>query len=156
MTPTPAGADATAGRDEAQIRQLMAGKETAMRARDAERLISQYGPDAVTFDLAPPLRRAGEQVRDAARLRDWFAGFDGPIEFEIRDLAVTAGGDVAFCHSLNRLSATPHGMPDRFELWFRSTVCLRNVGGAWQIAHEHISTPFYMDGSFRAALDLRP
>jgi ketosteroid isomerase-like protein len=29
-------------------------------------------------------------------------------------------------------------------------------GGAWQIVHEHISTPFYMDGSLKAAVDLTP
>jgi hypothetical protein len=58
--------------------------------------------------------------------------------------------------ALNRLSATPHGAAARFDLWFRGTVCLRKVGGTWWITHEHNSTPFYMDGSFRAALDLRP
>ncbi|MFD0204902.1 MULTISPECIES: nuclear transport factor 2 family protein [Saccharothrix] len=45
---------------------------------------------------------------------------------------------------------------DQFDLWFRSTVCLRRVDGVWRIAHEHTSTPFYMDGSFSAALDLTP
>jgi hypothetical protein len=29
-------------------------------------------------------------------------------------------------------------------------------GGSWRIVHEHNSTPFYLDGSLRAALDLRP
>ena len=69
---------------------------------------------------------------------------------------MTAGEDVAFCHSLNRLTATPRGATDSFDLWMRSTVCLRKVDGAWWIAHEHSSTPFYMDGSFRAAVDLVP
>jgi len=142
--------------DEAQIRQLIAEQETAMRAKDAERLIARYTPEAVKFDLAPPLRHTGAEVHDVDRLRSWFSGFDGPIEYEIRDLSVTAGEDVAFCHSLNRLSATPRGTTYRFNLWFRATVCLRKVDGGWRIAHEHNSTPFYMDGSFRAALDLQP
>jgi PhnB protein len=30
------------------------------------------------------------------------------------------------------------------------------VRGAWKIVHEHSSTPFYMDGSYRAAVDLKP
>ncbi|WP_211348067.1 nuclear transport factor 2 family protein [Saccharothrix texasensis] len=50
--------------------------------------------------------------------------------------------------------------PDRstrgVDLWFRSTVCLRRVDGAWRVAHEHTSTPVHMDGDFSAALDLRP
>jgi len=142
--------------NEAQIRELVAAQVDAMRSRDAERLVSWYTPDAVICDLAPPLRRTGAEVHDADRLRKWFATFDGPIEFEVRDLAVTAGDDVAFCHSLNRLAATPHGAPEGFNLWFRSTLCLRRIDGSWRVAHEHTSTPFYMDGSFDAALDLQP
>jgi PhnB protein len=30
------------------------------------------------------------------------------------------------------------------------------LDGSWRIVHEHDSTPFYLDGSLRAALDLRP
>ena len=45
---------------------------------------------------------------------------------------------------------------ERVDLWFRSTVGLRRTGGEWQITHEHDSTPFYMDGSDRAATDLKP
>jgi ketosteroid isomerase-like protein len=147
---------AVPSQDEAQIRRLMAERESAMRAKDAERLISRIAPEAVKFDLAPPLLHAGPQLHDANRLRSWLSGFDGPLDYEIRDLSVTAGEDVAFCHSLNRLSATPHGAQESFELWFRATVCLRKTGGAWRITHEHNSTPFYMDGSFKAAVDLKP
>jgi ketosteroid isomerase-like protein len=43
-----------------------------------------------------------------------------------------------------------------FELWFRSTLVLREVDGRWQIVHSHESTPFHMDGSLRAAVDLTP
>ena len=42
------------------------------------------------------------------------------------------------------------------DLWFRATLGLRKTGGTWKITHEHNSTPFYMDGSGRAANDLRP
>ena len=142
--------------DEARIRQLMAGQETAMRARDAEWLVSRFAPEAVKFDLAPPLRHTGPEVHDADRLRLWFSGFDGPIGYEIRDLSVTVGEDVAFCHGLHRLSATPNGSPEGFDLWFRATACLRKIDGKWWIIHEHTSTPFDMDGSFRASIDLEP
>ncbi|HKD89003.1 MAG TPA: nuclear transport factor 2 family protein, partial [Streptosporangiaceae bacterium] len=40
------------------------------------------------------------------------------------------------------------------DLWFRSTVGLRRTAAGWQITHEHESTPFYGDGSDRAATDL--
>jgi SnoaL-like domain len=44
----------------------------------------------------------------------------------------------------------------RDEHWFRQTLCFRKINGAWTIVHEHESVPFYMDGSFRAAIDLKP
>jgi hypothetical protein len=36
------------------------------------------------------------------------------------------------------------------------TLGLSKAGGPWLITHEHVSTPFYMDGSFRTATDLEP
>lgn len=33
---------------------------------------------------------------------------------------------------------------------------LRNVDRKWQIVSDHTSVPFYMDGSYRAAVDLQP
>jgi ketosteroid isomerase-like protein len=36
------------------------------------------------------------------------------------------------------------------------TACYRKINGKWLIAHEHVSVPFYMDGSYKAAIDLRP
>ncbi|MFE0021753.1 YybH family protein [Amycolatopsis sp. NPDC059021] len=142
--------------DEKQIRELLAAREAAMSARNAEALEADVAADVVAFTLAPPLVQQPADFTGVEQRRAWFAGFDGPIEYEIRDLEITVGGDVAYTHSLNRLSTTPKGMPAKFDLWFRSTVCLRRADGRWQITHVHESTPFYMDGTMRAALDLTP
>lgn len=141
---------------ENEIRDVVAGQVAAMRSRDAAWLVGRLAPDAVTFTLAPPLWNGPERARDEVALRAWFDTFEGPIDYEVRELRVVAEGDLAFCYSLNRLSATPKGMSEGFDLWFRSTVCLRRVAGRWLVAHEHTSTPFHMDGSLRAAVDLGP
>ncbi len=134
--------------DEEQIRAVIAERAAAMRDRDAERFVAHYAPQIVKFDLAPPLLYTGPEARDAETLRAWFASNPGgPVGYEIRDLAVTVGGDVAFCHSLNQLGGA---------LWFRSTLGLRKMDGEWLVPHEHNSTPFYMDDSDKAALDLQP
>ncbi|MDQ3735673.1 MAG: nuclear transport factor 2 family protein [Actinomycetota bacterium] len=146
----------TLTQDEAQIRQLITDKETLMRAQDAAGLVARYAPDILQFDLAPPLQHSGAAVLDPSGVLAWFATFDGPLDYEVRDLAVTVGQDVAFCTSLERLAATPVDYPDSFTLWVRSTVGLRKIDGTWLITHEHSSTPFYMDGSFKAAVDLQP
>jgi ketosteroid isomerase-like protein len=127
---------------------VIADRAAAIRERDAERFVAHYAPQIVKFDLPPPLVYTGTEARDADALRAWFASHPGgPIGYQIRDLTVTAGGDVAFCHSLNQLGGA---------MWFRSTIGLRKISGRWQITHEHNSTPFYMDGSDKAALDLQP
>jgi ketosteroid isomerase-like protein len=43
-----------------------------------------------------------------------------------------------------------------FALWYRTTLVLRETDGCWRVVHVHESTPFHMDGSFRAAVDLTP
>lgn len=134
--------------DEDQVRAVIADRAAAMRERDAERFVAHYAAQIVKFDLPPPLVYTGPQARDAGALRAWFASHSGgPVAYEIRDLTVTVGGDVAFCHSLNHLGNA---------LWFRSTIGLCKIDSQWRVTHEHNSTPFYMDGSDKAALDLQP
>ncbi|MCE6997507.1 nuclear transport factor 2 family protein [Saccharothrix sp. S26] len=138
------------------IRELLERRAAALRAGDAERLVADYLPDVVAFTLAPPLAHTAPEVLDPEAKRAWLASFDSAVDFEVRDLRISVDGDLAFCHSLNRMSAVPRGRQEPFTLWYRSTVCLRRVDGVWRVAHEHDSTPFHMDGSFSAALDLTP
>ena len=139
-------------RAEAQIRALIDDWARAMRAKDVDGVMAHYAPDAVTFDLAPPLISTGA---DARGLQAWFSTWQSPLGYEIRDLNITAGDEVAFCHSLNRLSGTKTD-GEKADIWFRLTLGLRRIGGEWRIAHQHESVPFYMDGSYRAAVDLKP
>jgi ketosteroid isomerase-like protein len=91
--------------DEAEIRKLIDDREKAVRARDVDGSIANIAPDIVWFDVVNPLHHIGS---DALRKRaeQWFASFEGPIGYEIRNLSVTAGDDVAFSHGLNHVSAT--------------------------------------------------
>jgi uncharacterized protein (TIGR02246 family) len=140
--------------DETQLRALIHGWAAAVRAKDIDRVIAHYAADVVSFDLAPPLQYAG---REALRksLAEWFPTFQGPIGYEVRDLSITAGDDVAFCRSLNRISGTRTD-GEETDVWVRTTIGCRKVDGRWLIVHEHASVPLYMDGSDRAATDLKP
>lgn len=140
---------------EAAIRALVEERAEAVRAKDASRAIATLADDVTAFELAPPLMLEATQVRDRAVLEAWFAGWRGPLEVEIRDLAVAVCGDVGFCRSLNRLGGT-RADGRAVSLWMRSTLGVRRIGGEWKIAHAHSSVPFHMDGSFRAATDLAP
>jgi PhnB protein len=138
-----------------QIRTLLNDRAAAITAKDARRAVAHLAPEVVSFGLAPPLRDAGDEARDPAGIEGWFGTWDGPIGYDIGDLVIEAGDDVAFCHGLTHMTGTKTD-GEQVDLWFRSTVGLRRTAAGWQITHEHDSTPFYMDGSGRAATDLRP
>ncbi|MGH6918637.1 MAG: YybH family protein [Geminicoccaceae bacterium] len=138
---------------EAEIRALIEDQVSAVRAKDVDGSMSNYAPDVLLFDVVNPLRYVGS---DAARKRlaEWFASFQGPIGYELRDLSITAGDDVAFGHSLNRVRATTTD-GRKLDMWWRATICYRRIDGAWTITHEHASVPFDV-ASGRASLDLEP
>jgi uncharacterized protein (TIGR02246 family) len=140
--------------DEAEIRAVVDSWVKAISAKDIDAVMSHYTADIVTFDLAPPLEYTGVDALKKS-LEAWFPRFRGPVGYEIRDLCIIAGDDVAFCRSLNRISGARTDGEDT-NVWVRATVGLRKIDGKWSIVHEHLSVPFYMDGSDRAALDLKP
>ena len=139
--------------DEARIRALIDDQAKAIRARDIGGSVSRYAPDILLFDVVNPLQSVGS---DAARKRvaEWFATFQGPIGYELRDLSISAGEEVAFSHSLNRVSATTTD-GEKLDMWWRATVCYRKLDGRWMVTHQHASVPFDMK-SGRASLNLEP
>ena len=138
-------------RDEtAAIEGVITARNRALSAKDAEAVEDCQARDFVCFSMAPPL-----VARDPAGLQAWFDTWDGPIGYDVRDLTITAGSDVAFAHALVNMTGRKHG-GYAADLWFRLTLGLKRGPRGWKIVHEHDSTPFYMDGSFRAAVDLKP
>jgi ketosteroid isomerase-like protein len=142
---------------EAAVRAVLEEYSGAYARRDPEAILAFFADGAARFDLAPPLQQGpGTMVGDVEGVTAWLASFDGPVLLEHRDLVVSADGDLGFAHALTRMTATPAGAPAPFSFWFRSTFGLRRLDGRWRLVHEHQSTPFHMDGSFRAAVDLEP
>jgi uncharacterized protein (TIGR02246 family) len=136
-----------------EIRKLVEDRVRSVRAKDVEAATSHAAPDVMAFDVVDPLRYAGSDALKK-RTEEWFSSFDGPISFEVRDLSIASGGDVAFSHSLNRVTGTKTD-GKRIEMWWRATVCYRRMEGRWLITHEHNSVPFDPQTG-RASLELRP
>lgn len=140
--------------DEADIRERIDQLIESVRSMDLERLKALYAPDIVTFDVQAPLQRRGVE----GKLRNWeeaFAAFQRPLGYEIRELAITVGGDVAFAHGLGRLSGTLKNGNPAGGFWVRFTACLRKVDGKWMVAHDHASVPLDV-ATGKAMLDLQP
>jgi len=135
--------------DETQIVRQIDGLVEAVRSKNLERTMAFYSPEIVSFDLEPPLQYVGTK-----RWRQTFAAFDGPIGYEISDLSITTGNDLAFAHSLNHSSGTLRN-GTRSEHWVRWTACFRKVDGNWLIVHDHVSVPVD-PATGKASMDLKP
>jgi uncharacterized protein (TIGR02246 family) len=139
--------------DEAHIRQRIGRLTQALRAMDLEGVMSIYAPDIVSFDIVAPLRHVGAQ----AKKKNWidaFAMYERPLDYEIHDLTITIGDDVAFGHSLNRINGTLKN-GNKTDFWLRWTACFRKIDGNWLIAHDQVSVPLDFE-SGRALLNLAP
>ncbi|PSJ47636.1 DUF4440 domain-containing protein [Zobellella endophytica] len=137
--------------DRAEIESVLQRLTKAHADHDADTIADAYAPDAVIYDLAPPLGRRGI---DRDYIDAWLAGWEGPIQLDSRDIDLAIEGTLAFVSALNRMQGRQGGAEQ--DMWYRTTLCLRKADGRWRIVCDHTSVPFYMDGSDRAAVDLKP
>jgi ketosteroid isomerase-like protein len=93
------------------------------------------------FDVPPPLQSRG--MAEYRSTWDLFFRYHKPSQaFDIEELAITAGEDVAFAVAIMRCgSDTPSGPAEEGGFPFRLTIGLRKIDGEWRITHEHHSVP---------------
>jgi ketosteroid isomerase-like protein len=85
---------------------------------------------------------------------DVFTVYQRPLGYEIRDLTITVGDNVALGHSLNRISGTLNN-GNQADYWVRWTGCFQKIDGTWLIVHDQVSVPVDV-ASGRALLTLQP
>ncbi len=126
--------------DERQIRTLIERWAEAVHTGDLDRVLADHSPDIVMFDVPPP--KGGVRGIDAYR-ETWPPFFDwqrrGAV-FDIVELDVTTGEDVAFAHALLRCGTAEELQQDP-DLRLRLTIGLRKDDGRWVVTHEHHSFP---------------
>ena len=140
--------------DAAEIRRILAVHVVGLHDKNLEAAMAHIAADILCYDLAPPLVSRGADVY-RRNLEAWFPTWDGPIDYEAADLEITLGDDVAFTTGLNRIGGRKVD-GDTIGVWVRVTAGFRKIDGRWTLTHEHVSVPYYMDGSLKAAVDLRP
>ena len=139
--------------DQAEIKRRIEGWVNAICDKNIEGVMSLYAQDVVSFDIVPPLQYVGAE----AFRKQWeevFSVYQDPIDYELYDLDVTVGDDVAFTHSLNRINGTMN-KGHKTNLWLRWTTCFRRINGTWLIVHHQISVPVDLETG-HAVLDLKP
>jgi len=130
-----------ANAEEALIRALLEGWADAVRRHDLPAILAHHDPEMVMFDLPPPLQCRG--IDAYAQTWNLFFRYHKPgAAFDFRELAITAGADVAFVVAIMWCGSDSSSNPmDKDGFLFRLTVGLRKIDGNWRITHEHHSVP---------------
>jgi uncharacterized protein (TIGR02246 family) len=121
--------------DDAAIRDVITSWTAAVRRRDMAGILRNHAADIVMFDVPPPFQSRGIEAYG----RTWdqfFAWSSDPIAFDITDMDIRAGDDVAFVMATMRCADG-----EQKGLDFRLTVGLQKIDGRWTITHEHHSIP---------------
>lgn len=126
---------------EPEVRAVVTGWVDAVARRGLDGVVAHHTEDVVMFDVPPPY----DGIRGIADYRDCWGPFfewqaTGNGTFELVELTVTAGSDVAFAYGLLRCG-TPEDFERNPDNRLRLTMGLRRVDGEWLIAHEHHSFP---------------
>jgi uncharacterized protein (TIGR02246 family) len=120
-----------------EIRALVTRWAAAVHDGDLTTVLADHADDILMFDVPPP--QEGVRGIDAYR-ETWPPFFEWQRQgavFEIVDLEVTAGAEVAYACALLRC-----GKPDEIgDQRLRLTLGLRKTANRWTVAHEHHSFP---------------
>jgi uncharacterized protein (TIGR02246 family) len=120
------------------IEQLIRRWAEAVHTGDAEAVLADHGDDIVMFDVPPP----HDGVRGLAAYEEtwppFFAWQATGASFEIVELDVTEGADVAFAWALLKCG-TPGELADVPDRRLRLTLGLVKRDGRWVVTHEHHS-----------------
>jgi ketosteroid isomerase-like protein len=121
---------------ERKIRSQIEAWASAVRRHDVPGILAYHAHDILMFDLPPPLQAKGMEAY--RKTWDLFFQYHKPSQaFDIEELAITAGDEVAFAFGIMRCGAGSKtgGFP------FRLTIGLRKIDGEWRVTHEHHSIP---------------
>ena len=120
--------------NEERIWRLVNDWAKAVRGKDMEGALAHHAKDMVMFDVPLPLQSKGIE----AYKKTWELFFDtnrdDKVSFELRELKITAGDTVAFCHALLIAGSAKRAQG-------RLTIGLKKVRGKWMIVLEHHSYP---------------
>jgi len=125
--------------DEAAVRDLIEAWTDAVRRKDYDGILRSHAADFVMFDVPPPFKSVGLDAYG----KSWdlfFSWSSGPVRFDIQEMDVAAGADVAFAFASMRCEGrASDGKAEPLD--FRLTMGMKKIDGRWMIAHEHHSVP---------------
>lgn len=121
----------------AEVRKLVEDWAQAVCERNLDAILANHSSDFVMFDVPPPFQSVG--IEAYRKTWELFFANTKPGVFDIQELHVCAGEDVAFCFAAMKCEDRVNGK--YVPLDFRLTIGLGKVDGQWMIRHEHHSVP---------------
>jgi ketosteroid isomerase-like protein len=129
-------------REDSAIRERVESLAQAIRDKDVDTVMTHYAPDAIVFDVMPPLAVQGA-TDYRKNFERWFASMQGPIDYEMNHLRISMSESHAFCHALSHTRGMGSG-GKKVDYWVRVTTCVQKANGQWLVGHEHVSMPSTM------------
>jgi uncharacterized protein (TIGR02246 family) len=126
-------------KDEAEIHELIERWLRAIRTENLDGILADHSSEILMFDLPGPVQLKGI---DAYR-KSWLPFFDwirNGGAFDLSEVTVTAGDDVAFATALIHCRGTDAN-GRKVVTKGRLTIGLRKIDGQWIVMHEHHSEP---------------
>lgn len=125
---------------DAPIRQVLAGYQAAVLAKDVDAFVALYADDALIYELW------ARWTHDLASWREmatgWFAFLgDGRSVVEAHDVRITVSGDMALLTAFLTYRGIDAAGNEQRSLDNRLSWVLRQREGRWQVLHEHTSVP---------------
>lgn len=125
--------------DENLIRQLIENWAKAVREKNIDAILAYHSNDIVMYDVPEPFQSVGlEAYRNTWNTFFMWAKDFGV--FDIKDIHIIAGEDVAFCYAAMQCAGSDKNS-EKELLNFRLTVGLKKINDQWMIIHEHHSIP---------------
>ena len=121
-----------------EIEQLIRRWADAVHTGDLDTVLADHDDDIVMFDVPPPHDGVRGMEAYEETWPPFFAWQATGARFEIVELDVTEGEDVAFAWALLKCG-TPDEFADVPDRRLRLTVGLAKRDGRWVVTHEHHS-----------------
>ena len=115
----------------AEIRKIDAQWDAANRARDIDKIVSLFAPDAVAMEANAPTYVGHQAIRKAVEF--WLADttVSNTFSSKVDAVEVAASGDLAYIRGTNRWSQnTSKGLVDYANKWL---TIYKKIDGKWKV-----------------------
>ena len=113
------------------IRDIEAQWTAAVKARDVDKLLGFFAPDAVTMDANAPISVGHEAIRGP--VESWLAdeAVSATFASTLDAIEVSACGDLAYTRGTHRFSqTTPTGLVEQVGKW---VTVYKKIDGEWKV-----------------------